>query len=224
MEERREQQPPPVPVQPAVYPPAPQPYAAYQNPGYAAAPPYAAPAPRPNIVLRVLRLMLRRVLYGMVIVGRAVRPRIFSVGIIVALLCVVAVLALQLAAPRLSFGGQVVDTRTPALAPPPAVQEFLQGQQTFDAEKIWNSFSPRFQAALLDNGTTKEVLQVRIESERSSGQRYVNYNYIGGAELSDGRSMFFYMVQVQSARAGQNEFLSFVFTVDRDGKIIGFRG
>ncbi len=220
MEERREQQQSSLPPQPVVYPPAPQAYAPPQPSVYAAPQPYHPPASRPNVFLRTIRLLMRRVMYGGVLAGRALRPRIFSVLIIFVLLCVVAVQSLLLIAPRLGFGTGPVDTRTPLIQPPVAVQDFIQGQREYDAEKMWNSFSPRFQAALLDNGTSKEVIQVRADNERDSGQRYGKHDYIGGVQLNDGRSMYFYMINVESPNAQRSGPMPFVFTVDKDGKII----
>lgn len=220
-EQQQPPSPPPLPPQPAAYPPP-----AYgqmqtygQAPAQSYAPAYAAPAPRRNVFTRTTRLLLRRVVHGGMLLGAWVRPRLGWVLLTLLLLGVIVAQSLFLIAPRV-FGSTIPDKRVTNLVPASAVESFIQGQREFNAEMMWNAFSPRFQAMLLDRGASKETLQVQVENEKSSGQRYSNYSYIGGKELGDGSTMFFYLVDVQSPRADRNGPISYIFTVDRDGKII----
>lgn len=224
MDQLHPQQPhpgtPPLPPQVPPYPQAQQPYQQQYTSSYAAPAPQSAPAPaRRNIVVRMVRLLLRRMIYAGMLLGNFLRPRLGTTFLVLLLLGVIAVQGWLLVAPRL-FGNQVNDTRASYIEPVDAVKTFIEGQREFNASKMWESFSPRFQAALLDRGASKETLQVQVDNEKLSGQKYTRYNYIGGVDLGDGSRMFFYMVNVESPRADRNGPVSYIFTVDRDGKII----
>lgn len=227
MQERPNQTQPPLPPNlPQSLPPQPpayaQPYAVpqpyVQPPVYPLTQPYGAP---PNLFLRFLRLLLRRMLYGGVIAGRALRPYALSIVIVIVLIGIILFEAFLLVAPRLfQPNNQPVDTRVALLLPSSAIEDFLAAQRTYDAEKMWDTFSPRYQATLLDRGSSKATLAVQEENERSIGQKYLRYDYIGGLELNDGRKKFFYVITVESPRADMNGPISYIFTVDPDGKIV----
>lgn len=226
MEDHRDQQqtaPPAGP--PANFPPA-QPQYATQTAGYApaAASAPARPAGRVNVVFRLGRLLLRRMLYLLTAAGSALRPYAGFVAIGLVLLAIIAVQSFMLVAPQFS-SGEVQDTRVAFLTPATTVEQFLAGQREFDAERMWDSFSPRFQAALLERGASKETFQVQIDTQRNSGRSYGPPTYIGGVELDDGSTKYFYLVDISGGNGGNANQASgptsYVFTVDRDGKIVG---
>lgn len=197
------------------------------NPGPIALPPgYTTPAPyyvaparpaRPGRALvfwRTLRLLLRRALYGLALLGRALRPYAALLAIIVVLLGVIGWMSIQLWWPADAASR---DTRVNAMAPAPAVENFIRGQQGFNAELMWNAFSASYQAAQLQKGSSKETLQAAVDQQRESGLRYAKYDYIGGVPADDGGHLFFYSLQL--AASSQQVRVPLVFGVDKDGRI-----
>jgi hypothetical protein len=135
------------------------------------------------------------------------------------LLGVIGVLSLMLVVPRmLASRAAPGDLRVAALAPAPAVENFLRGQQTFDADLMWESFSDEFRQTLEGREFTRDTLAQRVETERQAGQRYSGYKYIGGLQLGGRQAMYFYAVDFTSPK--ERGTLSFVFTVGSDGKIV----
>ncbi|NTU81165.1 MAG: hypothetical protein HGA45_17580 [Chloroflexales bacterium] len=221
VEEPRDQQPaPPTPAQPApqpVYgqpapapaaPPAPPPY-----PGLASAQPSAL-----DIGARVTRLMVGRAIWAGEQGWLLIAPRLGWVLLTAFLVGVIGVLSLLLALPRLVRTGPPSDGRVAAIPPAAAVEDFLRGQQTYDADLMWESFSSELRQDLEGRDFTRDTLAERVESERRAGQRYSAFKYIGGVELGGSQRMYFYVVDVASPQ--QKGTVSFVFTVGRDGKIM----
>lgn len=188
---------------PGQVPPSPQFYAAPAAPG------------RFLVLRRTLRLLVRRLLYGLVRLGRATRPFAAFLVIILLLTCVTGWLAVQLWWPR---AADTVDTRVSAVLPAPAVENFIKGQSSYDADLMWSAYSAEYQATQLQRGASKETLQVAANREKSSGLRYVHYDYIGGVPLEGGGGMYFYAVQLELQQ--QRAKLPIIFTVDEDGKIV----
>jgi hypothetical protein len=214
----REHQPPP----PA---PAPAPPPAYQQAAPAfhqAAPPYQQPAPQASPVDvggRMARLMAGRALWAAEQGWRVVEPRLGWVILTTLLFGVIGVLSVMLVLPRILAGmSQPADPRAAAMPPAPSVEDFLRGQQTYDADLMWESFSDELRENLEGRDITRDTLAERVENERQSGQRYSGYKYIGGVSLPNRQAMYFYAVDVTSAQ--ERGTLSFVFTVGSDGKII----
>jgi hypothetical protein len=180
--------------------------------------PIAPPARRPGRFLvfrRLIRLLFRRWLYAMAILFRWLRPVLGFVVAIVALLGVIGWMAVQLWWPS---GDSPRDARVAPLAPASAVETFLQGQQTYNAELMWQAYSADYQAAQLERGATKAVLQAQADSQRRRGLQYVHSDYIGGVKLEDGRSMYFYTVDL--ALQAQHGKFPYIFTADPEGKIV----
>ena len=180
--------------------------------------PIAPPAQRSGRFLvfrRLIRLLFRRWLYAMTVLFRLMRPVIGYVAVIVALLGVIGWMAIQLWWPA---GDAPRDVRVAALAPTSAIESFLQGQQTYNAELMWQAYSADYQAAQLDRGATKAVLQAQADSQRRGGLQYVRADYIGGVKLEDGKSMYFYTVDL--ALASQHGKVPYIFTADPEGKIL----
>lgn len=216
MEEPREQQP---------VPSAPPPQTAYHQaaPAYVQAPPYQAAAPAaPSAVDtagRMVRLLAARGLWAVEQGWRLVEPRLGWVLLTGFLVSVIGLLSLLLVVPRLLAGrAEPTDPRVAALQPAPAVEDFLRGQQTYDADLIWESFSPQLRESLEGREVTRDALAERVESERRAGRRYSAVKYIGGVELGNRQTMYFYAVDIASPQ--EQGTISFVFTVGGDGKIV----
>ncbi|MBX0328298.1 hypothetical protein K2Z83_11490 [Oscillochloris sp. ZM17-4] len=209
MEDQRDQQAAPAPQR--------APYA----PQFQPAPPehqIAAPPSYPQgTVERATRLVLRRVARGLILAGDVIRPRLGWVLLTLFLVGVIGLETIALVAPF--FAAKITDSRPPPIPAAAAVESFLRGQATFDADMMWDSFSPRFQASLIDKGTSRDQLASQMQSARDSGQTYTGFSYIGGVTLKDAQKMYFYAVDVRSAQSNNSGTLSFVFTVDQSGKI-----
>jgi hypothetical protein len=189
--------------------------------GHQAMPDYTAPStstsPAP---LRLSRLIAIRLFEGSITLGAMLRPYIGFLAVIALLLGVIFYQALFLVAPTV-IRAFSTDERVQALPQVAAVEEFLDGQKNYDADRIWQTLSPVLQESLSSQGASKESIQAQIDNERLAGQRYIEYKYIGGTPVANGRQMFFYVVDIESPSPERNGSFSFVFTVDQDGKIIG---
>lgn len=208
MEENREPQHPA--AAPVIYPPA---YSPSQTAYYAPAQPVQASGWLR--FRRMLRLILIRLLRGIGMVGRALRPYAVFVVAIVALMGVIGWMSYMLWAPTVA--PQQFD-RADSLPPASAVENYLKGQQNYNAELMWDAYSTDYQANQLANGATKANLQAQANSQRTMGLKYVHYDYIGGVKVDDG-SMYFYSVDL--AMQNQHARLHMVFRADADGKIVG---
>ncbi|MEI7643773.1 MAG: hypothetical protein WCJ55_05610 [Chloroflexales bacterium] len=220
MEDRRDQQATPTP-QTAPYTPASQLGTTEIQPPSAlpAADPYAAGQ---GIVERITRRLLRRVAYLLILAGRVMRPNLGWVLLTLFLVGVIGMETIALIAPLVV--AKLVDNRPPAIPTSAAVESFLQGQARYDAETMWEAFSPQFQAALIDQGISKDHLTAQVRSEREGGQRYTKFSYVGGVALQGEQTMYFYAVDIESSQAaGRNGTYAFIFTVDKRGKIVGMR-
>lgn len=217
MEEPREQQP---------VPSAPPQQTAYQQaaPAYTPPPPpYQTPPPAtPSAVDtagRLIRLLAGRGLWAAEQGWRLVEPRLGWVILTGFLVGVIGLLSLLLVLPRLiAARAAPADARVAALAPAPAVEDFLRGQQTYDADLMWDSFSAELRESLEGREITRDALAERVESERRAGRRYSGFQYIGGVELGNRQTMYFYAVDIASPQ--EQGTVSFVFTVGGDGKIV----
>lgn len=198
-----------------------------QPPPPAAAP--ATPAPAQQLpplqtghVRRIARLLLRRIFYGGEVAGRLLSPHLGWLIAVAVLIGIILFQSFLLVVPRLmaAVGG---DTRAELLPPAAAVVNFLEGQAAYDADLMWDSFSPALQDALISRGTSKEDLAAQAESERLAGQRYRKFEYIGGVPLDGSHRLYFYVVDIDSPAPERNGRFSFIFTVDRDGKILNLK-
>lgn len=215
MEESREQQStPPVP-------PVQQPFLPAAAATAAPLPPQTPSAQPSRLELggRIARLLAGRALWSAEQLWRVVQPRAGWLVLTGLLVAVIGVLSLLLVVPRLAASRAAPgDPRVAALAPAPAVEDFLRGQQTYDADLMWASFSQELRQSLEGREITRDTLAERIENERRAGQSYSDYRYIGGIELANRLKMYFYAVEISSPE--ERGTVSFVFTVGSDGKIL----
>ncbi|MBK9945347.1 MAG: hypothetical protein IPP13_27470 [Kouleothrix sp.] len=211
MEETREPQQPV--VAPISYPPQPA-YPQTQAPYYVPTPAPVAQAGRFTRMRRITRLLLRRLLYGATIAGRVLRPYALFLVVLVALLGVIGWMSYLLWGARAQ---SATFARADSLPPAVAVERFIQGQQNFNADMMWDAYSPDFQASQLANGATKATLQAQANYQRNQGLKFVRYDYIGGVKETDGGGMYFYSVDLR-LRNQQKRF-SMIFHADADGKI-----
>lgn len=182
----------------------------------------AQPAPyAPGTAERLSRLVMRRVARGLIIAGQVIRPRLGWVALTLFLVGIIGFETAALLAPL--FVATITDNRPPAIPTSAAVEAFLTGQSRYDADMMWEAFSPRLQASLIDQGISKSDLADQMQSDRSGGKKYTHFAYVGGIALADGQKMYFYAVDVQIAQTNQKRTVSFAFTVDKSGKIISIQ-
>lgn len=177
-----------------------------------------APAPKAGRFLRfrrMARLLARRSIYGTVLAGRALRPYAATLVTAVVLLGVIGWMAYMLWAPK---APAAAFARADSLPPVAAVESFIQGQQNFNADMMWDAFSTEFQASQLASGASKATLQSQADGQRTMGLKFVRYDYIGGVKELDGGTMYFYSVDLR-LRNQQKRF-PMIFRADADGKII----
>ena len=186
--------------------------------------PYSAPQPTQpapvhkvstfTVLRRFLRLLMRRFVYGLIILSEPFRRHAFASVLIVALLALVGWLGFQVWGPRMAAPA---DPRVAALPQAPAVQNYLTGRQQHDANLMWDAFSPAYQNSQLQRGNSKSALQTMVSQERRLGIQYRTLQYIGGVKLDDGGSMYYYSVDL--ALQNQKQRLPIVIMADQDGKI-----
>lgn len=208
MEPQREQQ----------YPPT----GYHQNavPGqYYVTPTPAQQQPMGSIFLRTIRLLLRRFLYVLIRIGRPLKPYAGFLAVIFLLLGVIGWMALSMLLPRAQT---VVDSRVTALPPAQAVENYVQGQRSYDAGKMWDSMSVDYQNRQLSRGVSKDNMQARANEEKVGGLKYTKFDYIGGVGTDGDGKMFFYSVKVEYP--GQNQIVKLqiplTIWVDKDEKIM----
>ena len=180
--------------------------------------PYYLPAPKVGRFARfrrLMRLLVRRLLYGSVKVGRVLRPYAGFVVVLIALLGVIGWMSYMLWGPK---EVAPVFSRADSLPPAGAIETFIKGQQSFNADMMWDAYSTDYQASQLANGASKATLQAQANSQRTMGLQFVHYDYIGGVTVDDG-SMYFYSVDLKLR--DQQARLPMIFRADADGKIIG---
>lgn len=128
--------------------------------------PYYTPPPRVGAAgrfARLMRLLLRRVLYNLVLLGRAVRPFALTLAVAFVLLSVIGWMGWQLWGPK---PDGPTFTRADSIPPAPAVLNYLQGRKTFDADMMWDSFSVEYQTSRLTSAPRKQPCNRRPISRR----------------------------------------------------------
>ncbi|HEU4323538.1 MAG TPA: hypothetical protein VFS21_10365 [Roseiflexaceae bacterium] len=185
----------------------------YAQPPHSATSAPAAPRPgRFRVIRTATRLVVRRLLYGGVLLGRALKPFAALLALLIVLLGVIGWMSFQLWWPRTA----VQDTRVQALNPAPAVSSYIKGMQSYDADLVWEAYSTNFQAGQLEKGASKDTLQTALDGLRTTGIKFAQADYVGGVPI-DGGNMYFYAVRLESA--GQQQRVPMIFRVDGDGRI-----
>lgn len=205
MEQPREQQPPPGGTS------YPYPYQPYPQQ-------YAQPAPRPSawrVFSSFLRLILRRIIYLLIWVLRPLRPHAGFAILTVLLLGVIGFLSFNLYGPKLAAPA---DPRAALLPPAPAVENYLTGRKTYNAELIWEAFSDDYKARQLQQGGSKATMQSSAQQEKKLGLQYRQIQYVGGVKVDDnGSHMYYYSVEIAIGTGSAR--LPIIFRTDRNDKI-----
>ena len=102
---------------------------------------------------------------------------------------------------------------------PTATEDYLKGNQQYDAGLVWNSLDDAAQARLRDQGGSLDDLQKQMEAAKTQGIQLAEVSYIGGKAQPDGTSVQFYLIGVRQQTRSNLDYQSYMFTLDRDGKI-----
>jgi hypothetical protein len=214
MDERYQQQPPNTSAYPQYYsatPPQPLPYQSERR-----------RTSFLGMVGRMLRLILRRLMYGLLVFGRILAPHKIALALALPLIAVIGLLSGVLVWERVSAGGPTF-SRADSIPPGSQVERFIEGQRKFDVETMWDSFSAQFQASMLDKGRSKSTLKAELQKQKLAGLTYFRTAYIGGVKLDKGGAMYFYVVDVKAPQLQGTERIPFTFTVDEEGKITDYQ-
>ena len=156
-----------------------------------------------------MRRALRRVIRYFIL-----RPAALF-GWLAALLAVIAVIVLiPFLAPQVPGLSQL----RPAAAPS-ATEDYLRGNQTYDATLVWSSLDSDAQARLTSAGGSQDDLQRQMQAAKDHGIKLEEISYIGGKSLPDGTSMQFYLIGIRQQTTSDLDYQPYMFTLDRDGKI-----
>jgi hypothetical protein len=103
---------------------------------------------------------------------------------------------------------------------PGATERYLKGNQTYNAELMWNSLSEEAIERFRTRGGTMQDMQRQLEAARERGSKLEDISYIGGRSLPDGTSLQFYVVATRGPTSRADvEYVTYIFTLDRTGKI-----
>jgi len=153
-------------------------------------------------------------LYAIVWVLRPLRSHILFAIVTIALLSVIGWMSYTIWG---SKSAASADPRVAVLEPAPAIQNYLTGRKTYNADLMWEAFSNNYQARQLQNGGSKSTMQSVARQEKRLGLEYRKIQYIGGVKLDDGGHMYNYSVDVV---VNKRTFrLPVVFMSDREEKI-----
>jgi hypothetical protein len=150
---------------------------------------------------------------------RGVRYFVLNPGALVATLAVVVLVVAAIVALPL-FVRQIpgLSNLRPQSAPT-ATEDYLRGNQTYNADLVWNSLDSDAQSRLSAQGGSRDDLQQQMDAAKQRGVQISEMSYIGGKSLPDGTSMQFYLVGVRQQQGSNVDYQPYMFTLDRDGKI-----
>ena len=102
---------------------------------------------------------------------------------------------------------------------PNSTEDYMRGNQIYDASLMWSSLSNDAQSHLRDQGGSPEDLQRQMDSAKQRGMKLEEVSYVGGKALPDGTSVQFYLVGIRQQSRSDLDYQPYMFTLDRDGKI-----
>jgi hypothetical protein len=182
--------------------------------------PELPPRRKRPLLARIIRFPIKLVLLAIVGFFMALRrhPRIS--GGVVALL-IVAGGALYYFTPAMEPVAAVTTTSTSAglssvqgLVPSPQTPvEFFKAQQAGDANTMWGLLSDSFK-----QGQTIQQLQTELEQVKPKMGVIKHISYVGGAKEDDGTGVYLYLLTLD--QGGQTDQVTYLFTLDAQGKIL----
>lgn len=161
------------------------------------------------MVGRIIKRILRRLIRALI------RARVAVVAVVGLIIVVVAAGVVQLGVPSVPS----ISLPGPRRAPE-STENYLKGTQTFDAQLMWSSLSPEAIARYQARGLSVDDMQRQLDQARAAGARLEEIDYIGGKTFPDGTSMQFYVVLSRGPTRSDVEYVPYIFSLDRSGKIV----
>lgn len=160
--------------------------------------------PARAVVKRVLHVLIKATVLTIRAIKRHPIPALIVATILIG--SYFAITSGTLAATWLGTASATTNTR------PAAIESFLDGQRSYDANKIWDSLGDE-----MKQGQSIEAAQQTVESAKQRGIHYGTYQYVGGLALNDGGSVHLYVVSISNGT--QERQIPFTFTLNKAGKI-----
>ncbi|MBV9354503.1 MAG: hypothetical protein JO023_03140 [Chloroflexi bacterium] len=145
------------------------------------------------------------------------RPVAFFGGLVAVLVVVGAIVLIPMLLPSLTLPGVALSRG--AGTPPTATEDYLRGNQNYDAQLMWDSLSSDAQQQLTGQGGSATDLDRQMQAAKDRGAKLEEFSYIGGKPLPDGSSVQFYLVGIQDQPQASVDYQPYMFTLDRTGKI-----
>lgn len=182
------------------------------------------------LVRLALHVVLKIIVVAFMVVRLVLRPRAVRYGL--ALLAILGIVAWNVAPSSLK--AQVGPATAPATtgevlsAPParplpqaPIVERYLKAQADYDAAGMWATISDSLKRQIQSSSGNLEQLQAELDTAKKQGRKYKSAAYIGGAPMSADRSVYFYVLTVDTP-AGPTE-IPYIYVVGPDGKIVSIQ-
>jgi hypothetical protein len=147
-----------------------------------------------------------------------VHPLALIAGLVGALVIIAVAIAVPIfLLPALPGGSGLPGLR--GQSAPSATEDYLHGNQTYNAQLVWNSLDSDAQARLASQGGSQDDLQQELDAAKQHGVSLEEISYIGGKALPDGTSMQFYLVGIRQQPSANIDYQPYMFTLDSGGKI-----
>ncbi|HYU20889.1 MAG TPA: hypothetical protein VEQ11_19555 [Chloroflexota bacterium] len=164
---------------------------------------------------RIVKRIAHRAIRGLI--AHPVRGLIMLI-VLLAAAGVLAFQGFQQGAPSFSIG--VPSLPRSISGAPTATENYMRGNESYNAELMWSGLSDEALARYRSRGGSLQALQGQMDQAKQAGSQLDQITYIGGQSFPDGTSMHFYVVLARGPQSrGETEYVPYVFTLDRAGKI-----
>jgi len=150
---------------------------------------------------------------------RSVRYFVLHPAALVGVLAAIVVVVAAIVAAPLYLGLVPGLSTLRTQSAPSSTEDYLKGNQSYNADLVWNSLDGDAQSRLSASGGSRDDLQQQMDAAKQRGVQIAEMSYIGGKSLPDGTSMQFYLVGVRQQSGASVDYQPYMFTLDRDGKI-----
>ncbi len=150
---------------------------------------------------------------------RGIRYLVLHPAVLIASLAILVIVVAGVIAAPLYVGSipGLANLRTQTA--PAATEDYLRGNQTYNADLVWNSLDSDAQSRLSAQGGSRDDLQQQMDAAKQRGMQVAEMSYVGGKSLPDGTSMQFYLVGIRDQAGSSIDYQPYMFTLDRNGKI-----
>jgi hypothetical protein len=196
------------------------------------------PLHRPSRFWRAVKWPLRQIFKALILTGRAAKAH-KAVALLI-LLLVAVIGAGTFGFYRLTHPANTITVRTnggatggttqpntpftvqlgqPPLELPDSITNALYAFKTYDAQRLWASFSPDYQQYETSAGMTQSAWQQQLDQWKSEGITFDQFRETGGYTTSSGGYFTFTILAHQGQQGG---LLTLYFAVDPNGAISNF--